>query len=271
MSEVRRAIIPCGGKGTRMLSISRGTAKELVLIAGEPVLAHVLRECALSGIEHVLVVVSPDKQSVIDFTKRVAGCAGMPGRIETAVQSAARGLADAVRVGRDFAGDEPVAVALPDNLFVDAPAPAVAQVIETFVHDRTNVVGLTEITHEIAATRGPTPIYPGVRSDDDFIIESIPAKGAHGSTFSLGDARSAMTGVGRYVFLPTAFGVIDEVERSLAAGKELDDIPVMQMMLARGALRGRVLHGTFLDVGLPEGFREATERLTGRAAEISQY
>ena len=70
-----------------------------------------------------------------------------------------------------------------------------------------------------------------------------------------------MTGVGRYVFIPAAFAVIDAVEQSLEQGRELDDIPVMQVMLASGALRGRVLRGTFLDVGLPEGFREASEKL----------
>ena len=43
-----------------------------------------------------------------------------------------------------------------------------------------------------------------------------------------------MTGVGRYVFTPAAFDVIDTVERTLTEGKELDDIPVMQMMLAEG-------------------------------------
>jgi UTP-glucose-1-phosphate uridylyltransferase len=245
-----------------MLSISGGTAKELVLIAGEPVLAHVLRECARSGIEHALVVVSPDKQSVVDFTRSVAGAAGMPARIDTAVQTRARGLADAVRVGRAFAGAEPVAVALPDNLFVDTSTPAVGQVIETHTRTRTNVVALTEITSELAASRGPTPIYPGARDGDDFSIESIPSKGAHGSTFALGAERSAMTGVGRYVFIPGAFDAIDEVERALAEGRELDDIPVMQLLLSRGLLRGRVLHGTFLDVGLPEGFREAVEKLT---------
>jgi UTP-glucose-1-phosphate uridylyltransferase len=154
-----------------------------------------------------------------------------------------------------------VAVALPDNLFVDGGEPAVAQVIATHARYRTNVVGLTEITPELAASRGPTPIYPGVRRGDEFDIESIPSKGAHGSTFALGSASSAMTGVGRYVFRPAAFDIIEAVERSLARGHELDDIPVMQTMLAEGALRGRVLRGTFLDVGLPEGFREATEKL----------
>jgi UTP-glucose-1-phosphate uridylyltransferase len=244
-----------------MLAISGGRAKELVPIAGEPVLAHVLRECAQSGIEHALVVVSPEKTSVVEFVRTVAGAAGMPARIDTAVQLHPRGLADAVRVGRAFADDEAVAVALPDNLFVDTLQPAVAQVIETYDRERTNVVGLTEITAKEAASRGPTPIYPGVREGDDFIIESIPSKGAHGSTFSLGSARSAMTGVGRYVFVPGAFDIIDEVERGLEPGRELDDIPVMQTMLARHMLRGRVLRGSFLDVGLPEGFREASEKL----------
>jgi len=245
-----------------MLAISHGMAKELLPIAGEPVLAHVLRECAQSGIEHALVVVSPEKQSVVSFALSMAGTAGMPARIETAVQVQPKGLADAVRVGRSFAGNEPVAVALPDNLFVDTAQPAVAQVIETYEREHVNVVGLTEITADIAASRGPTPVYPGTRLGDDFLIESIPSKGAHGSTFDLGSAQSAMTGVGRYVFTPAAFGIIDAVEQALEPGRELDDIPVMQAMLARGALRGRVLRGTFLDVGLPEGFREASERLT---------
>jgi UTP--glucose-1-phosphate uridylyltransferase len=247
-----------------MLSISRGMAKELIPIAGEPILAHVLRECALSGIERVLIVVSPDKDTLVEFAKTIAGAEGMPHRIETAIQMQPRGLADAVRVGRAFAGDEPVAVALPDNLFVDTPAPAVAQVIESFMRARTNVVGFTEITAEIASSRGPTSIYAGERRGDDFMVDSIPEKGAHGSSFTLGDAHSAMTGVGRYVFLPNAFDIIDTVERSLDEGRELDDIPVMQMMLEQGTLRGRVLHGVFLDVGLPEGFREAAVKL-GRA------
>lgn len=244
-----------------MLSISNGMAKELLPLAGEPVLGHVLRECAQSGIEQALVVVSPGKDAIEAYVKTVAGTPGMPARIETAIQARPKGLADAVRVGREFAGNEPVAVALPDNLFIDTDRPAVAQLCDAFANAGTNVVGLTEITADSAVSRGPTPIYPGVRRGDDFLIESIPGKGAHGSTFSLGGSRSAMTGVGRYVFIPEAFAIIELVERSLAAGMELDDIPVMQAMLARGRLVGRVLRGTFLDVGLPEGYREAAALL----------
>jgi UTP--glucose-1-phosphate uridylyltransferase len=258
-SPVRRAIVPCGGKGTRMLSVTGGVAKELLPIAGEPVLAHVLRECAQSGIARVLVVISPDKQSIVEYLTTIAGAAGMPA-VEIGVQTRPKGLADAIRVGRDFTGDEPFAVALPDNLFVDGRLPAVAQVIDTFGRTGKNVVGLTEITRDIAGARGPTPIYPGTRAGDDFLIDAIPGKGAHDTTFSLGAAESAMTGVGRYVFTADAYRIIESVERSLETGMELDDIPVMQAMLAEGTLLGRVLQGTFLDVGLPTGYREAAQR-----------
>ena len=107
---------------------------------------------------------------MVAFAKSVAGAAGMPARIDTAVQMQPKGLADAVRVGRSFASNEPVAVALPDNLFVDTAQPAVAQVIETYGRDHVNVVGLTEITADIAASRGPTPVYPGTRAGDEFLI-----------------------------------------------------------------------------------------------------
>jgi UTP--glucose-1-phosphate uridylyltransferase len=153
-----------------MLSISGGMAKELLPIAGEPVLAHVLRECAQSGIDHALVVVSPEKDSVVEYVKTAAGAPGMPARIDVAIQAQPKGLADAIRVGRTFAGDQPVAVALPDNLFVDTPQPAVAQVIETFARAHIHVVGLTEITADLAGSRGPTPIYQGTRLGDDFVL-----------------------------------------------------------------------------------------------------
>jgi len=64
------------------------------------------------------------------------------------------------------------------------------------------------------------------------------------------------------VFTPELFGVIDEVERALPAGAELDDVPVMQRLLAGGRLIGRRIRGRFLDVGLPQGYQEANELLS---------
>ena len=93
------------------------------------------------------------------------------------------------------------------------------------------------------------------------MIESIPDKGPRHATFDPKGATSAFTGVGRYVFLPEVFSAIDEVEANLPSGQELDDIPVLQLLLRPGRLTGCRIRGDFLDVGLPAGYREADARL----------
>lgn len=254
---VTRALIPCGGKGTRMQSVTRGTAKELLEVAGTPVLFRILEECAESGIEEALIVISPDKQDIVERVAPLAGRPGMPASISFAVQQEPRGLADAIRVGRSFAGSSPLAVALPDNLFAGA-APGLAQVIETYEATSKNVVAIVEISSESASRRGPTAVYPGRKEGDEFVIESIPAKGAKGTTFDTLGLDSAFTGVGRYVFLPHAFEAIDSIERDLAPGKELDDVPVMQLLLSKSRLTGRLIEGRFFDVGILSGYMEAS-------------
>jgi UTP-glucose-1-phosphate uridylyltransferase len=82
-----------------------------------------------------------------------------------------------------------------------------------------------------------------------------PASPASATT--TGGAASAFTGIGRYVFTSEAFAVMDDVERALKPGAELDDIPVMQRLLDAGRLVGRRIRGRFLDVGLPDGHAEA--------------
>ena len=252
-----------------MLPLTKGGAKELLPVGGEPILGHVLRECSASGITDALVVVAPDKRELETYVDETAGRDGMPARIACAIQPIPRGLADAIRCGWAFTEGEPVAVALPDNLFVDTAIPALAQVIETYQRTETNVIGLTEIFAADAGRRGATPIYRGTRHDDDFVLERIPNKGSHAGRFDTAGMPSAMTGVGRYVFMPDAFTAIDAVDHTLslttpstsAAIPELDDVPMLQLLLSQHRLLGRVLRGTFLDVGIPEGYQEANARV----------
>jgi UTP-glucose-1-phosphate uridylyltransferase len=244
-----------------MAGLTGGAPKELLVVAGVPVLGRVLAECAASGIEDVLVVVAPGKIAIVDYATTLSGQSGMPRRIEFVEQREPRGLADAIRLARDFALGEPLGVALPDNLFVDGPA-ALRQVIDTHLRTGINVVGVVEVAAADAERRGPTPVYPGRADGDEFHIERVPDKGARTSRFDTGGASSAYTGIGRYVFMPQAFDVIDEVDRALPSGAELDDIPVMQRLLERQSLIGCRIRGRFLDVGIPEGFREADQQLS---------
>jgi UTP--glucose-1-phosphate uridylyltransferase len=259
LAPVTKALIPCGGKGTRMSGLTGGIAKELLPIAGVPLVLRVMEECAASGIDEVMIVSAPGKSDLEDVVTAAAGTTGMPRRVEVRVQREPRGLADAIRHGREFVGSSPLAVALPDNLFV-GDAPAVSQLIETHRRTRKSVVDIVEITAINRDRYGPTAVYPGHLQGDEFVIERIPDKGPRLATFDLEGASSAFTGVGRYVFLPDVFAAIDEVEATLPPGKELDDIPAMQLLLHRSLLTGHLIRGDFLDVGIPSGYLEANSR-----------
>jgi UTP-glucose-1-phosphate uridylyltransferase len=255
-----KALIPCGGKGTRMSSLTKGAAKELLPIAGVPLVLRVMEECAASGASEVLIVSAPGKDDLNETVLAAAGRPGMPERVHVVTQKIPRGLADAIRLGREFAANDTFGVALPDNLFL-GDAPALAQLFRVHERTRKNVVAIVELTAANRDRYGPTAIYPGHLNADEYVIESIPDKGPRHATFDLKGATSAFTGVGRYVFLPEVFSAIDEVGANLPSGQELDDIPVLQRLLRRARLTGCRIRGDFLDVGLPTGYREADERL----------
>lgn len=252
-----------------MAVLTGGGAKELMPVAGTPLLLWALRECAASGIDEVLVVAAPHKHDVIDLARAASGKPDMPGRIETIIQREPRGLADAIRHGIGFVANDPFAVALPDNLFI-ANTPALRQTIDAYHDTKKNVVAIVEIFAEDADRAGPTAIFPGRIDGDLYEIDAIPSKGSRGLTFHLKGAPSGFTGVGRYVFIPNeVFRAIDEVERDTAGDAEIDDVPVMQLLLERGRLIGRRIAGDFLDVGLPVGYQSANDRLSGSGGSLA--
>jgi UTP-glucose-1-phosphate uridylyltransferase len=250
-----------------MLALTRGAPKELLPVAGVPVVERVARECAASGITDLLVVTAPGKEAIEAHLRPLAGAQGMPGRIEFVVQPEARGLADAIRLGRDFADDGAIAVALPDNLFV-ADRPALRQVIDVADATGKSAVAVVGIAAEEASRRGATAIYQGtVQRQGEYRITHIPDKGAKSASFDTGGAAMAYTGVGRYAFGPRLWQAIDEVDSALPKDQELDDIPVMQLLMHGGLLTGCLVRGVFLVVGVPAGYHVANEGLALRERE----
>jgi UTP--glucose-1-phosphate uridylyltransferase len=146
VSPVRTAVVPAGGLGTRFLPFSRTVAKELLPLVDVPVIDYVIGECAESGIERVIIVGAPGKESLADYfrpNERVAARLRSEGRTEElaalerperladvqfVLQEEARGNGDAVLVARDAVGDEPFAMVWGDDVVIAEP-PAVAQLI----------------------------------------------------------------------------------------------------------------------------------------------
>jgi UTP--glucose-1-phosphate uridylyltransferase len=243
-----------------MRALTRGGPKELLRVGGLALIEWVARECAASGIGDVLVVVAPGKESIARLLAPHAGSPGYPVRIDFVIQPTPRGLADAIRFGRAMVGDQPIAVALPDNLFL-GDAPGLAQVIETYYRTGKSVVAVAHVNARSAHRYGPTGVFAGRPRGDQFDIDAVPDKTSATATFDAGGAAAAYTGVGRYVLTSDVWALIDEIERAVPEGTEMDDIPVLQRLLAAGRLAGCRIRGDFLDVGLPAGYTDALARL----------
>src|SRR6476661_4680515 len=105
--EVRHAVVPAGGRGTRMEPVTRAVPKELLPLGVTPLIDLVLDELAAAGLTEVVVVGAPDKPALRDY---------LGDRVHVIDQPQPRGLGDAVLCAAEVVGDRPFAVALPDAL-----------------------------------------------------------------------------------------------------------------------------------------------------------
>ncbi len=148
-TNVRKAVFPAAGLGTRFLPATKAVPKEMLALVDKPIIQYGVEEAIASGIEHIIVVTGRGKgimEDHFDFNpeldatlerkgkKELLGIsrqAATLARISWVRQREPLGLGHAVLCAKDLVGDEPFAVILPDDV-IDANPPCLKQMVDVF-------------------------------------------------------------------------------------------------------------------------------------------
>lgn len=236
------AVIPAAGRGQRMASVTNGAAKELLEVAGRPVLAWVADECLAAGVQEVRIVGSPLKPAVAKFVNETADS-----RVVYREQPEPIGLADAVAWGVE--PGTPTLVPMADSILVPrAPSAALRSSIEGGAWA---AIAVHEVDPELVSLYGIAAFDPDGRIRE--VVEkprqgTAPSRWAIASRFAFGATASGLLAEKKG---HSEANLTDVLRAGLEAGERLFAYPLEA---------GSKLY----DCGMPEGFAAATAALGSR-------
>jgi UTP--glucose-1-phosphate uridylyltransferase len=269
--KIRKAVIPVAGLGTRFLPITKSVPKEMLAIAGKPLIQYAVEEAAASGIETVILVVGKGKRLLTEYFRespaledlliqrgRVAEAEALRkltqlADIRTVWQDFPHGLAHAIGCARSQIGDEAFAVILPDVL-MDSTIPCTRQLIDCHERHHRGCVVATRLVDPCDVERfgilDVVPVLDSGFSGQVFRAISVTERPKPEQ------AKSRYGVFGRYILEPEIFDCIDRIRPGF--GDELQLSDALMRYSNQFPVLGFCFEGAHYDAGDKFGFLQAS-------------
>lgn len=240
-----RALILSGGEGSRLRPITHTQAKQLIPIAGTPIIFHALQAISDAGITEVGIIVgatAPEVRAAVGDGSRWGV------RVTYIPQEAPLGLAHAVLTAADFVRGEPFLMYLGDNVLLEG----LTRFVEEFERTRPDA--------QIFLARVPEPERFGVAVlDGERVIKLVEKPKDHLSDLAL---------VGAYLFDDSIIEAANAIRPSARGELEITD--AIQWLIDHGrTVRAEMVEGWWKDTGKPEDLLEANRMmLSVRASAV---
>ena len=252
--KIEVAVIPAAGRGTRMRPATRVVPKALLTVVDRPAVQYAVEEAARAGAQEAIVVVDLDTGHLIAQHFSLEG--PLPGleeiRVRPVVQEEPLGLGHAVHEAAEMVADRPFFCLLADKIVW--PGHDVLPSLAAGGRDASvSVVCLGQLPDEAVPTQGV--IVPASEEQDGY----LDVAGAVEKP-SLEEAPSKLGLLGRYLFTPEVFSILEKTPPGRGGEIQLTD--AISELGKRGRLRGYITPGgDLLDVGTPPGLLRAAVEL----------
>ncbi len=110
-----KGIVLAAGKGTRLYPMTKPVSKPLLPVYDKPLIYYPISILMQAGISDIMIIVPPDETET--FCALLGNGSQFGIQITYAEQPVARGIADALLIGREFVGEDRVCLVLGDNIF----------------------------------------------------------------------------------------------------------------------------------------------------------
>ena len=270
--QLKKAVFPVAGLGTRFLPATKASPKEMLPVVDKPLIQYAVEEAYEAGIRHMIFVTGRSKRAIEDHFDtayeleselQAAGKSALLDVVRSVQpadmvcsyvrQSHALGLGHAVLCAEALVGDEPFAVLLADDLMRGTPGgPGVLQqMAQAHAQHGGSILAVQEVPLDQVNRYG---IVAGTTSTDGLIdVQQMVEKPAPDK------APSRMAVSGRYILSPSVFDRIRAGGRG--AGGEIQLTDGIAGLIGQEKVWGYTYQGVRYDCGSKLGFLQATVEL----------